>query len=156
MCKFLFNSSEAITLFKKCYVCRTPVINRSTNGQCTSNIRSQSSNSQIVISVDRRRRVSNEDLNRHHRTSTPIRPTSQHHISTGIINEFNDSFSVDCIPDETYNVLSRFPEFRKLVKAFQNEKKKCETWSKDFARLQNNYNQLEANSFRMMFFFLFL
>jgi hypothetical protein len=135
------------------FVCRTPVINRSTDDQRTSNSYSQASTSRIVASVDRRRRDSNEDLNHHHRTSTPIRPSRQHQINIGLAGDYSDSFSVDSIPQETFNMLSKFPEFRRLVKAYQNEKKKCDTWEKDFTRLQNNYSQLEANSFRMIFFF---
>jgi hypothetical protein len=69
-------------------------------------------------------------------------------------DDYLDSFSVDSIPQDTYNMLSRFPEFRRLLKGYNNEKKKCLTWAKDFARLQNNYRQLEENSFRMTFFFV--
>ena len=137
------------------YISRTPVVARSTEGQYVSNIRSQSSMSRIAVSIDRRRRDSIEDLNQNHPTSTPIRPSRHHPLNIDLTNNHNDSFSVDSIPRDTYDILSRFPEFRQVQKALANEKKKCLTWSKGFARLQNNYRQLEANFFRMMFFVLF-
>ena len=138
------------------YVFRTPVVDRSSNDQFSSNLRSQISSSRIVVSVDRRPRDSNEDLTRNHRTSLPIRPSHPPPMNAGASNDYIDSFSIDAIPQETYNMLSRFPEFRRLVKAYNNEEKKCQTWAKDFARLQNNYKQLEENSFRMMTSFLFI
>ncbi|CAF3898928.1 unnamed protein product [Rotaria sp. Silwood2] len=127
---------------------RTPVVNRSTARQCTSNIRLQSSTPRIIVSVDRRRSDSNEDLNHNHRIPIPIRSSHHHQLNNGgLLDEYNDSFSVDSIPKETYEILSRFSEFRRLVKAYNSEKKKCLIWSKDFGRLQASYKQLEENSF---------
>ncbi len=137
-------------------VFRTPIADRSTNGQLSSNIRSQSSTSRIVVSVDRRRRDSDEDLNQNHRTSTPIRPSRPPPMNIGSSNDYTDSFSIDSIPQDTFNMLTRFPEFRRLMKAYKTEQKKCQTWEKDYACLHKNYQQLEENSFRMMFCSSFL
>ncbi|CAF0785731.1 unnamed protein product [Rotaria sordida] len=126
---------------------RTPIADRLTEGQYSSNIRSQSSTPGIVVSVDRRGQNSNEDFNHNYRTSTPIRPSRRDQINISLHNDNNDSFSIDSIPKETYDILSRFPEFRRLVKAYYQEKKTSDTWSKDYARLKKNYDQLEANSF---------
>lgn len=107
----------------------------------------------IVVSVDQRQRLSNRNSNYNQCTSTPIQPSRQSQINSGLIDNSIDSFNVDSIPRDTYDMLSRFPEFRRLVKSLNNERKKSSTWSKDFARLQSNYKKLEENSFRMIFFF---
>lgn len=133
------------------FICRTPVVDRSNDSRFPSGIRSQSSCLGIVVSVDQRQRVSNRNSNYNQRTSTPIRPSCQ--SQSVLIDDCIDSFTVDSISRDTYDMLSRFPEFRRLLKAFNNEKKKSLTWSKDFARLQTNYKKLEENSFRTIFFF---
>ncbi|CAF4236801.1 unnamed protein product [Rotaria sp. Silwood2] len=125
----------------------TPIVNRSTKSPYATNIRSQPSTSRIIVSVDRSERDSNENFNINYRTSTPMRSSRREQTSISLTDSYNDSFSVDSIPKETYDILTRFSEFRRLVKAFNNERKKCEIWSKDFARLKMNYEQLQEQSF---------
>ena len=138
------------------YVFRTSVINRSTAGQYASSIHSRTSTPRIVVSVDRRRPDSNEHFKHHQRTSTPVRPSPHHQINMdGLPDEYHDSYSVHSIPKETYEILSRFPEFRRLVKAYNSEKKKCLIWAQDLILLQKSYKQLEENSFRIIFLFFF-
>ncbi|CAF3052266.1 unnamed protein product [Rotaria sp. Silwood2] len=126
---------------------QTPSIDQSTENQCELSIRSQSSNFHIIASDDRRRRNSEEDLNFNHTSATPIRPPHHNQISNGFADAFNNSFSVDTISCDIYDTLSSFPDFLCLVKAYQEEQKKCSNWQKEFASLKNDYEQLKANSF---------
>ncbi|CAF4125854.1 unnamed protein product [Rotaria sp. Silwood2] len=126
---------------------RTPSIDQSTEDQCELSIRSQSSNFHIIASDDRRRRNSEEDLNFNHTSATPIRPPHHNQISNGFADAFNNSFSVDTISCDIYDTLSSFPDFLCLVKAYQEEQKKCSNLRKEFASLKNDYEQLKANSF---------
>ncbi|CAF2122497.1 unnamed protein product [Rotaria magnacalcarata] len=59
---------------------RTPVINRSIAGKSSSVSRTPLSADRIVVSVDRRQRELNEDLNRNHASNTPIRPFRHNQI----------------------------------------------------------------------------
>ncbi|CAF2383847.1 unnamed protein product [Rotaria sp. Silwood2] len=120
---------------------RTPTVDKN-----TSNSFSQISNRSIVVSADQFRRNSNEENIYNQRTSTSWPP---HHEPISNANQgiYDDSFSIDSIPPETKNVLSRFPEFRHLVKAYKHEQQKCKTWISDYARLKRNYDRLEQNSF---------
>ena len=128
---------------------RTPVNNRTTTEQGTASVHSQITTPRIVVSVDRRRLDLNNNFNNAQRTSTPIRPPRREQVPMeNLPDERFNSFSVDEIPKETYEILSRFPEFRRLVKALNNERRKNVNWAKDFGRLQRKYKQLEENSFR--------
>jgi len=85
-----------------------------------------------------------------HRTSTPCPPRYEQ-VNSATQGVYNDSFSVDSIPPETMNVLSRFSDFRRLAKAYKHEQQKCKSWMNDYARLKRNYDRLEQNSFRKLF-----
>jgi hypothetical protein len=76
-------------------------------------------------------------------------------MTIGSSNDHIDEFSIDSIPVDTFNMLTRFPEFRRLVKAYKAEQRKCRQWEKDYACLNKNYQELKENSFRMFFFVLF-
>ncbi len=126
-------------------VFRTPAINRNGSNAC-----SQSINQSIVVSTERTQRLLNDNNTNNRRTSTPLSASCRQQINDISTGGYNDSFSVDSISSDTYDVLCRFPEFRRLVKAYNNEKQKCQTWINDYCRLQRNYKQLEENSFRML------
>ena len=111
---------------------------------------SQISNQSIVVSGDRFRRNSNEENIYSNRTSTP-RPPPHEQVNNDNLGVYIDSFSIESIPAETRDVLSRFSDFRRLVKAYRNEQHKCKTWMKDYARLKRNYDRLEESSFRKLF-----
>jgi len=64
---------------------------------------------------------------------------------------YDDSFCIESIPPETKNMLYRFPEFRRLVKAYKVEQNKCKGWMNDFARLKKKFDRLEQSSFRKLF-----
>ncbi|CAF2128160.1 unnamed protein product [Rotaria magnacalcarata] len=80
---------------------KTPVINRSIAGKSSSVSRTPLSADRIVVSVDRRQRELNEDLNRNHASNTPIRPFRHNQIRNSSTDDNNNVFSLDSIPNET-------------------------------------------------------
>ncbi|CAF3572493.1 unnamed protein product, partial [Rotaria socialis] len=76
---------------------RTPVINRCITGQSSSISRTPLSADRIVVSVDRRQRELNEDLNLNHTSNTPIRPFRHNQICNSSTNDKKNAFSLDSI-----------------------------------------------------------
>jgi len=132
-----------------CVSFRTHAVDRN-----TSNSDSQISNRSTVVSTDRFRSNSNQENIYNHRTSTPC-PPRREEVNDTIQVVYGDSFSIDSIPIETKTVLYRFPEFRRLLKAYKSEQQKCKVWINDYVRLKRNYDRLERNSFRKLFVLLF-
>ncbi|CAF2841147.1 unnamed protein product [Rotaria sp. Silwood2] len=112
-----------------------------------SNTYSQTPSQSIVVSVDRSPRSSNEENAFNRRTPAPRRPSRNQQANNHAATGSNNSFSMDSISSETYEILSRFIEFRQLVKAYNTERQSAETWMRDFARLKRKYKQLQENSF---------
>jgi hypothetical protein len=131
--------------FEICGFFRTPAVERN-----ISHSVSQISSRSIVVPQDRSSRNSNEDNIYNNRTSTP-RPPRHDQVNHDNLGVHNDSFSIDSIPPDTKVILSRFSDFRRLVKAYRNEQQKCKIWINDYARLKRNYDRLEQNSFRKLF-----
>ena len=144
----------------------SPDLNRTTDHQHDSNIPASCSTPRIMVSVDRHRDREDEDenFNRHRhreeendnfnqrpRTSTPIRPSQYSTRAVTILDNSFDEFSVEAIPADQYAILSRFDEFRRLMKAYRAEKQRSNTWAHDYARLAKQHKILQENSFRMFF-----
>ena len=124
-----------------------------TDRQHDSNIPVSCSTPCIMIYVGRRRDREDESdhFNQRPRTSTPIRPSQ---YSTRVVTTPDDSFdefSVESIPADQYAILSRFNEFRRLMKAYRTERQKVNTWANDYARLFKQHKILQENSCRMFF-----
>jgi hypothetical protein len=100
--------------------------------------------------VERFERNFNEENNYNRRTSTPVCPSRHQKADNIPLGGSIDSFSIESISAERLDVLSRFSEFRQLVRAYHGQKKNCQTWVNDYARLEKKFKQLEENSFRKL------
>ena len=112
----------------------------------------QPSNRPISVSADRFRRDSAKENTYNHVTSTPS-SSRYEQVNDITLDVPNGSFSIDSIPPETRNILTRFPEFRRLVREYKHERQKCNTWINDYARLKKNYEGLKEKSFLKLFVF---
>lgn len=134
---------------KKNILFRTPSVVRKTPA-----LYSEPRNQLIVPSIEKSSPVTRTDTSYNCRTSTPTSSSRHDQLNRTPGFSYNESFSIDSISPETYDILSKFAEFRKLMKAYKAEVQKSQTWINDYSRLKRKYELLEANSFRKLILFI--